>query len=652
MLINTAGVHGPWAGPVWAALVLAGILAGPLAASPLRGAAGPEAVHYLDLAALNKLDLRDPNQARTGWDTLHLVASVQGIVNRHRPVLFVRFTPDPDDFWWDTLRQDGQWLAGRPVRALDSIEQLLDVFQSRLRGVVVATERLHATSNLASTIAGVEDRVCLRYDPAPQSVYTRVMASGLPLAADVVWLCDQSGGPLFSGVAGSVIPDTGQPGIPSTGSAKCDAYLWAKQRTMDTCQVSDRDMAYMIDSYWLTDPTQSSLANCTLANHDFFIARRAFFFDLGVWEEEAPVDDPGQPPGTDLKTLKTLLRSQHDRAGGKITYIGGFTPWAWKYTNYGSAGSKHGPVDTEWKYAQVISSYNGVMDADALGFSGMTNASFYQHHPLRDHYPQHERPTAKELGERGLTDASGRVVPLAYVAFYMGDYDSSAWLNVHVPKWWSDPARGSIPCGWALNPNLDRRAPHAMHYARTHATRQDWFIAGDCGAGYLNPGMLTAPRPDPEVPDGWAAWIDHNRRYYRRYDLSITGFIIDGHAPGMGQRGLDAYMQFSPDGIAGQKIAPQGLHRGTMPLIRMKTDLYGSPAEAGKRIASLVDLDLPQFMFIRTILRSPTWHKQAMEQARQAAPGKIRFVDPYTFFLLLKTQERHILYSPHSSNGE
>ncbi len=164
--------------------------------------------------------------------------------------------------------------------------------------------------------------------------------------------------------------------------------------------------------------------------------------------------------------------------------------------------------------------------------------------------------------------------------------------------------------------------------------------------------MLTAPRPDPEVPDGWAAWIDHNRRYYRRYDLSITGFIIDGHAPGMGQRGLDAYMQFSPDGIAGQKIPAQGLHRGTMPLIRMKTDLYGSPAEAGKRIASLVAPDLPQFMFIRTILRSPTWHKQTMEQARQAAPGKIRFVGPYTFFLLLKTHERHILHSSYSPDGE
>ena len=175
----------------------------------------------------------------------------------------------------------------------------------------------------------------------------------------------------------------------------------------------------------------------------------------------------------------------------------------------------------------------------------------------------------------------------------MGDYDSSAWLNYHVPRWWADPARGSIPCGWAFNPNLDRRAPQALHYARTRATEHDWFIAGDCGAGYLNPGMLAAPRLDPEVPDGWDAWIAHNREYFRRYDLSITGFIIDGHAPGMGTRGLDGYLQFSPDGIVGQKIPQQGLHRDTMPMIRMRLDLYGSPPDAGRQLAGLVGEELP-----------------------------------------------------------
>ena len=97
-------------------VVLAGMI-GP------ASAAASEPICYFDLTDLNSLDLRDPVQARRAWDTLHLVASVQGIVNRDRPALFVRFMKHPDDFWWDYLREDGHWLAGRPVRKIGSIER-------------------------------------------------------------------------------------------------------------------------------------------------------------------------------------------------------------------------------------------------------------------------------------------------------------------------------------------------------------------------------------------------------------------------------------------------------------------------------------------------------------------------------------------------
>lgn len=34
-------------------------------------------------------------------------------------------------------------------------------------------------------------------------------------------------------------------------------------------------------------------------NHDFFIGNKAFFFDLSIWDDETPNDDPHQPLGTD-----------------------------------------------------------------------------------------------------------------------------------------------------------------------------------------------------------------------------------------------------------------------------------------------------------------------------------------------------------------
>jgi hypothetical protein len=234
----------------------------------------------------------------------------------------------------------------------------------------------------------------------------------------------------------------------------------------------------------------------------------------------------------------------------------------------------------------------------------------------------------------------------------MGDYDSSAWLARFAPQWWADPQHDKIPCNWAFNPNLDRRVPQVLDYVRTHQLASDWFISGDCGAGYLNPGALAAPRLDPAVPDGWQLWTQYNHEYFRRYDLSITGFIIEGFARNMGTRGFDAYEKFSPDGLmietSSKTFGFVGLHNGTLPCIRHRMDLDGSPAQAGAKLAAKVAdekkafADGPQFLMARTVLKSPTWHADTMTAAKAALGGEnIEFVDAYTFFLLLKTSLQH-----------
>ena len=91
-------------------------------------------------------------------------------------------------------------------------------------------------------------------------------------------------------------------------------------------------LAYYIDSFWLSRPNHIALSCCTLTNHDFFIANKAFFCDLSMWTDETPVDEPGQPLGADVRTLQAILRSTHDRSHGKVFSMGGFVPWAWKYT--------------------------------------------------------------------------------------------------------------------------------------------------------------------------------------------------------------------------------------------------------------------------------------------------------------------------------
>ena len=86
-------------------------------------------IAYYDMTALNKAELGDPAQARAAWDTAHLVASIQGIVNREGPRLFVRFMEHPDDFWFDYCRGESGWLADRPVETVLSLDALLRLGQ-------------------------------------------------------------------------------------------------------------------------------------------------------------------------------------------------------------------------------------------------------------------------------------------------------------------------------------------------------------------------------------------------------------------------------------------------------------------------------------------------------------------------------------------
>jgi hypothetical protein len=185
-----------------------------------------------------------------------------------------------------------------------------------------------------------------------------------------------------------------------------------------------------------------------------------------------------------------------------------------------------------------LSQCNACLDADASGFAAMANASFYTHQPLPTYAPEKAADVSKYLA------ADGSVLPKRYVTYYVGDYDAAAWMYQMLPRLWGDSARDSVPMTWAFNPNLSLRFPAGFDY--THRTRSanDWFMAGDSGAGYVNPSQLAEPR-ESGMPSGEKLWEAHNSKF----GLSITGFVIDGSTPPMPDSMLDSYTRFSPNGV-------------------------------------------------------------------------------------------------------
>ncbi|HZT43186.1 MAG TPA: GxGYxYP domain-containing protein [Chthonomonadaceae bacterium] len=82
-----------------------------------------------------------------------MLFSLQGLVNRTRPQLYVLFNPT-DAQWLAWMRKRG-WV--RHTQTVASPEALLTRFHSDYRGVIVTDPQLPATKNVATMLAGVEN---------------------------------------------------------------------------------------------------------------------------------------------------------------------------------------------------------------------------------------------------------------------------------------------------------------------------------------------------------------------------------------------------------------------------------------------------------------------------------------------------------------
>ncbi|MCP4284032.1 MAG: hypothetical protein GY792_06230, partial [Gammaproteobacteria bacterium] len=186
------------------------------------------------------------------YDTLTFLTTLQGIVNKNRPQLYLNHdhqrldTPGVDAFWLEKYREADQpygWLAGTEIIELDTVSEVLDTFVDDVQGLVLWDPAVPATLNVATTIAGVENLPVLR--------------AGSPIIPEVTNYLE---------IKKSLV-DLFQPGAvtlpgsstPSTGSPKADAYLWAKENYLDTGRANAYFLAYIEDGWPATRYAQNQM---------------------------------------------------------------------------------------------------------------------------------------------------------------------------------------------------------------------------------------------------------------------------------------------------------------------------------------------------------------------------------------------------------
>lgn len=577
------------------------------------------------------------------YDTLIFLTSLQGIVNRARPRLYLlhdhprQDTPGVDAFWLEKYREAGQpygWLANTQIVELANLAELLDVFAADVDGLVLWDPAVPATLNVATTIAGVENLAILRAGSALEPELTR----RLPVRQSLVGK--------FAG---------GKP------SPKIAAYRWARETYLDTGRSNPQFLAYLQDGWpaALYARQKMTRGGVYAMERDYVVQQRGFAFDLSPWPNEPPTDDPTQPPGADAAALEAILQSARQQAGSGLIKVWGFIPWYQKYSVSASTGAagQNSAVKGEWQSTWLFSQYGGYLQGgggDVFGVA-MANVSVHRFGPAPASRPAPEPPTVADLTQAGYLTKEGKVSPNhTFVLFYAGDYDLAhpalVLLANYASKPWLDPRRGDIPLAWGFNPALVEDIPGIMTYLYATQTGNDYFVAANSGAGYLNPDALSQTM--------LLRWLWRSRRFYTRYGYNVQGFLLNGNGAAISQRRLDAFSWLAPTGMATPDFEidePWPRLQQGAPLTAVASEaLAGTPDVAAEAVHTayrrvVLKEGRPPFLVFRSAFQSPTFLWGVRDRiTTHDAEGRIlandgtvlhpnyTVVDPYTFFALLK----------------
>lgn len=589
-------------------------------------------------------------------DIIYMLTSLQGIVNREQPRLYLlaslslfdlesKYQMDPEgmkrpvtelDAWWLEWFQKKGWIDPDSIMKPGTPADVVEYFRDDIKGLVKWDVSVGATLNAAFMAAGAED-----FLPVSDSLADgRLMAWFEKEFPDLKVKLDMSG--VFRGKGKKIMLD----GISfsSRGSAKNDVYRFAIKRFMKRKLLDPYWMWYNCDAFmWQSEETwqsafygrelyerlgdRASFQNNGLYNADFWVSKRAVFLDLYPWADSTPSDDPGQRVGEDFRTWNDILEWSYERRDGEFGVVGGFIPWWIKYTK--AQGNPHDAVPGEWQFIQLNTSYNMANDADAA--FGIANASFFQHMPK----------IPKEECQWGYPDPLELAPGTTYIAFMMMDYDGSAWLNQAAVSIYRDKARGKIPLNWCINPILNERVPHAFRYMVENRTEKDFFGIESDGTGYICPLYLQKEMRMGRVKaDGFEEYEDYASHYRERFGYKHTAFYI---SPQLAEPWLEKVARINPEGFGTNLAPPPDLVDGT-PVFQLK-DRHVSMIRDG-RFGQMLDAVYARSVATeniymeawRCVLLTPTQITTAVDEMEKKYPdAKVKIVD-WPNLLQLKKQ--------------
>jgi hypothetical protein len=597
-----------------------------VAESPIYVYTLKEPLHKLDgngqPIIVNNYPERELYQSVRAFDEATAVTSLQGVINRTSTKLYILPHATNDhynhgqnisQYWFNKISANGQWLKGRRVILLSDFTDVIALAKENgLQGSVIWDEYVPATYNVALTAAGVENLAV--FSPYYLSLY----GSALPARRDLRGEFDGTNDVNYNGIT-----------FATTGSAKNDAYQWAIKMYLDTGKVSSQRAFRSIDPWHSRAGGMTDYANTC----DWAVSEKAFVFDLSLWSNEKPADDPNQTMGLDYATHVSIMQKLMNLANGQhLTEIVGWFDYV-KYTDeYDSTRMpQHDPYLTEQQKNWLVSQYNCYGNGIP---NGCLNQSF---HRLAPRTQLSQQSAERKTAAQSISYSPTKI----YVAVLMGDFDSSGWLYTQLPRMWEDTGRGSVPLSWCINPNLVEAYPDLIRHVYATATANDMFVTSANCAGYLSPTKL----PVASIP----LFTEHNIRFFEETDMTIAPMVTDITEPSEALK--DSFAQFATEGYGaliwdpvnymnGNSVAPTPQVHDGMVIFNVRNETsdpaFASATEFCSDMANTIS-GAPGFYCFRTSFLLPSDVATAVTALQTQNPTwDIEVVDMHAFLAAYK----------------
>ena len=495
----------------------------PYAAYTLN-AVEPTGLEKNTLYVVSTKNLRDKGTTRN-YHILRLLVCIQGLVNRgtdtHKTAISLLLDRD-DEFWINYMQREGATYSEYNRVNILGYDNIIEKFLPFIkeRGLVVWDPNVPSTANVASTICGLDGYLPVMYDTGEKSLYTLLTQTyGVKVKQNLCGMFEDAA--LGKKIAGTPLD--------STGSSKCDAYVWALDKYMDRC--NPEHIAYTLDGAanvpsnpHYKGPNGNSAEQCGIPNHDYFVMKQMFFMDLTSYPGEAASDDPTQPVGTDHNTLIKILEKRYEIAKGNFGIVQGFIPWHQKYTTRREPKGSLDAPRLEWHFVETVGCYNCGIEADAAGPQYMSNGSFYAKYELMN----------EPVGNAPAKDVKYDPDTYYYCQVYSGDFDCSPWLKARALDVWSPSKLGKVYSTYNYSTTHIMRVPQIYDWIYENKTDYEYLTGGEGAAYVMTASMFKgfkgkeAMGTERTLEDGDRAYYRYLRPYYDYEKLSLGGKLING----------------------------------------------------------------------------------------------------------------------------